>query len=255
MGAAGLIACDFAARYPQRVTRLVLIASAESEVNRQLLHLRRNSPAVESELRGALLGGIGDKRNAAALAAVARASLDAAALAAWEELLRRERPLAVASKVAAPVLYIHASSDQLVPLAAARALVDRLRAGTLNVVSAQTGMDVWRNRAAVHDIVGFLGVPQEPNAARRTKPKRVRASLYPGALSEREAQVIRLLALGQTSRRIADELFISLNTVAYHLRNIFSKIGASNRTEAAAFAFESGIATRAVGAPVTKPPV
>ena len=59
MGAAGLIACDFARRYPQHVTNLVFIASGDSEANRQILHLRRAAPAVEAELRGALLSGVG----------------------------------------------------------------------------------------------------------------------------------------------------------------------------------------------------
>src|SRR5688572_2479912 len=106
MGAAGLIACHFAARHQRRVTRLVLIASGESDANRQLLHLRQDSPEVEAELRGALLGGVGDKRNARALADVARASLAASTLAAWERLLQRESVLTMAGRVSAPVLYV-----------------------------------------------------------------------------------------------------------------------------------------------------
>lgn len=64
MGAAGLIACHFSASHQQRVTRLVFIASGESDVNRQLLRLRKGSPEVEAELRGALLGGVGDSTGA-----------------------------------------------------------------------------------------------------------------------------------------------------------------------------------------------
>lgn len=59
---------------------------------------------------------------------------------------------------------------------------------------------------------------------------------YPDGLSEREVEVLRLLAAGHTNQRIADELFISLNTVARHVSNIFDKTGATNRTEAAAYA-------------------
>ena len=244
MGAAGLIACHFSARRPQRVTRVILIASGESETNRQLLRLRQHSPEVEGQLRGALLGGVGDKRNARALADVARSSLAAPALAAWERLLRRENVLTRADRVSVPVLYVHAASDRLVPRAAAEALVDRFPDATLTEVSAASGMDVWRNRNAVREIVRFLTTAPGPDAGKGRAPRQAGRTAHPAALSEREAEVIRLLAIGRTSQQIAEDLFISLNTVSYHLRNIFAKTGASNRTEAAAFAFQAGMATR-----------
>jgi len=60
-------------------------------------------------------------------------------------------------------------------------------------------------------------------------------------LSEREAQVLRLLAAGKTNRAIADELFISEKTVARHVSNIFDKLGVSSRTGAAAWAFQHNL--------------
>lgn len=245
MGAAGLVACHFAARHPERVTGLVLIASGESHANRQLLHLRQDAPEVEAELRGALLSGVGDKRNALALAEVARASLEASTLAKWERLLQREDLLTLAATVSVPVLYVHAAADHLVPMAAARTLVSRLANATLRIVPAKSGMDVWRNRAAVREIVHFLktGSAPTPTLTRSRTPSH-RGS-HPAGLSDREVEVIRLLAAGRTNQQIADDLFISVNTVSYHLRNIFAKTGASNRTEAAAFAFEAGLASHA----------
>jgi DNA-binding CsgD family transcriptional regulator len=59
-----------------------------------------------------------------------------------------------------------------------------------------------------------------------------------GSLSEREAQVLRLLAAGKKNRAIADELFISEKTVARHVSNIFDKLGVSSRTGATAWAFQ-----------------
>jgi DNA-binding NarL/FixJ family response regulator len=58
-----------------------------------------------------------------------------------------------------------------------------------------------------------------------------------GPLSDRETQVLRLLAAGKTNRGIAEELFISEKTVARHVSNIFGKLGVSTRTEAAAWAY------------------
>ena len=69
---------------------------------------------------------------------------------------------------------------------------------------------------------------------------------YPGGLSEREAQVLRLVADGKSNRQIADTLFVSPNTVANHVRSILSKTASTNRTEAAAFAVRNALARTAM---------
>jgi DNA-binding CsgD family transcriptional regulator len=60
-------------------------------------------------------------------------------------------------------------------------------------------------------------------------------------LTERELEVLRLVAAGKSNREIAGELFLSVKTVGRHLSNIFCKIGVSSRTAAAAFAYENGL--------------
>jgi ATP/maltotriose-dependent transcriptional regulator MalT len=60
----------------------------------------------------------------------------------------------------------------------------------------------------------------------------------PAGLTEREAEVLCLVAAGHTNRQIADALHLSERTVARHLSNIFTKIGVASRTAAAAFAYE-----------------
>jgi DNA-binding NarL/FixJ family response regulator len=63
-------------------------------------------------------------------------------------------------------------------------------------------------------------------------------------LTAREAEVLRLIAIGRSNADIALALSISLNTVATHVRNILAKTGCANRTEAAAHAMRWGLAPR-----------
>jgi DNA-binding CsgD family transcriptional regulator len=72
-------------------------------------------------------------------------------------------------------------------------------------------------------------------AAPRTRP------VYPGGLSPREVEVVRLVAEGKSNQQIANTLVISLNTVVRHTSSIFRKTGAANRVEAASFAARHGL--------------
>ncbi len=62
-------------------------------------------------------------------------------------------------------------------------------------------------------------------------------------LSDRELDVLQCLARGATNKEIAADLAISQNTVKVHLRNIYAKLGASSRTEAATAAIQQGVIT------------
>ncbi len=67
---------------------------------------------------------------------------------------------------------------------------------------------------------------------------------HPTGLTPRELQVLRLIAVGKSNREVAEELVISLSTVAHHVTNILNKTGAANRTEAAAYAARHGLVFR-----------
>ena len=74
-----------------------------------------------------------------------------------------------------------------------------------------------------------------------TELSRLDASPGTAALTGRECDVVRLVALGRSNREIASELLISEHTVARHLQNIFVKLGLSSRAAATAYAYEQGI--------------
>lgn len=62
-----------------------------------------------------------------------------------------------------------------------------------------------------------------------------------GRLSPREREVLQLLSQGQTNREIAHNLTVSTSTVKIHVEHIFSKLGVSDRTQAAVRAIELGL--------------
>jgi len=61
------------------------------------------------------------------------------------------------------------------------------------------------------------------------------------ALTEREMEVLALMAQGRTNREIASELFVTERTVKFHVSSILSKLNASNRTEAVSIAAQEGL--------------
>ena len=65
----------------------------------------------------------------------------------------------------------------------------------------------------------------------------------PAGLSPKELDVLRQLALGRSNREIARALWISDQTMKFHLRNVYRKLGASTRTEALRIAHERALVT------------
>jgi DNA-binding NarL/FixJ family response regulator len=81
--------------------------------------------------------------------------------------------------------------------------------------------------------------------ALRERPDHIgqtKLSQVPAGLSSRELEVLRLVAAGKSNQQIAGALVISPSTVLHHVTNILTKTGCSNRTEAAIYARDRGIA-------------
>jgi NarL family two-component system response regulator LiaR len=89
------------------------------------------------------------------------------------------------------------------------------------------------------------GMPLEPQVASRLI-KRVRGEPESGPLldlTEREREVLQLLAQGMANKQIARELSISLRTAKFHVSSLLLKLNASNRTEAVTEAVSRGLIT------------
>jgi two-component system, NarL family, response regulator LiaR len=70
------------------------------------------------------------------------------------------------------------------------------------------------------------------------EPKSKQPTAQESGLSERQMEVLKLVAKGLTNKQIADQLFVTEATVKFHMRNIMTLLNASGRVEAAAIAVE-----------------
>jgi DNA-binding CsgD family transcriptional regulator len=95
---------------------------------------------------------------------------------------------------------------------------------------------------AARDVYHRIGAGQpwldrlEAEQARLTGPHPGEASSLPHGLSEREVEVLRLIADGSSNREIAEQLVLSVRTVERHITNIYGKIGARGKADATAYA-------------------
>jgi LuxR family maltose regulon positive regulatory protein len=160
-------------------------------------------------------------------------ALQALALAASDNEAAAVATLAETLTLACPQGYLRVFTDEGAPIGV---LLGRL-------VAAQRA-----EQGPARDVpLGYLGrlarsfdqntAVTQQNAAQRTP-------VAPGLvepLSQREIEVLRLLAAGKPNRQIARELVVSLHTVKKHVTHVLSKLGAANRTEATARARELGL--------------
>lgn len=127
-------------------------------------------------------------------------------------------------------------------------LADALRAGAEGfVLKESVGLDLIR---AVRTVAGG-GAWIDPSVStlvmaiyrsRSTPSPRPAAEV--SALTERELEVLRLMALGRTNQEIASELFIAERTVKTHIGHIFAKLEVRDRVGAVLRAYESGLVER-----------
>ncbi len=114
-----------------------------------------------------------------------------------------------------------------------------IRAGAIGYLLKTTDADELCEaiKAAAADQVRLA-----PEAAARLIHE-VRAPESPEALTERETEVLELIARGKTNNQIARELFIGEATVKSHVHSILSKLNVSSRTQAALYAGRIGLVT------------
>jgi DNA-binding CsgD family transcriptional regulator/tetratricopeptide (TPR) repeat protein len=96
-------------------------------------------------------------------------------------------------------------------------------------------------RIQARKMVEKVAALQEQIQSRPRRGDRPVTPTYPDGLTQREVEVLCLIAQGKTDREIAEELVISFRTVGNHVSNILNKTNTANRTEAATYAARHGL--------------
>ncbi len=236
-GESGNTAIAYAAKHTDRVSRLVLWCCYARPSDREkspgyqaTRALVGQDPVIFAETVSRIVLGwsasAGDQ--ARALAASIR-GVDPVSLRLLLDTFHSFDALRLLPMITAPTLVMHRRGWRNPGLDAAKALAAGIPNARMLVLEGDSGMpyagDMEEAASAVEGYVGESSV----------------AGL-PAGLSEREAEVLRLVAAGRSNREIGEELSISLNTVDRHVSNILTKIGAANRAEAASFAVRHGLA-------------
>ncbi len=162
-------------------------------------------------------------------------ALKALALAAAGEETAAVDALAGALTLACPQGYVRVFADEGPPMAA---LVGALVAAQRAEQAAARGVPL----GCLGRVLGAFG--EKPAAPGARRGGRGAAAVVPGLveqLTDRELEVLALLAAGAPNPRIAGQLVVSLDTVKKHVSHLLGKLGAANRTEAATRARQLGL--------------
>jgi DNA-binding NarL/FixJ family response regulator len=113
-----------------------------------------------------------------------------------------------------------------------------------NAIRRTLGGESPLNQELAMEMLKRFAVEEESLAERPSKPEEPSGQRLDESLTDRELEVLGLLARGLTNQEIARRLVISPGTVKHHVRHIASKLGVSDRTHAAVRAVELGLLTR-----------
>jgi DNA-binding NarL/FixJ family response regulator len=104
----------------------------------------------------------------------------------------------------------------------------------------------WQaGRALSMDVAIAEALADAPAMPLVDRPDQQPASAHPDGLTQREVEVLGLLAAGLSNREIAERLVVSVRTVGRHVDNIYGKIGVHDRGQARRYARERGLTARA----------
>jgi pimeloyl-ACP methyl ester carboxylesterase/DNA-binding CsgD family transcriptional regulator len=244
------IALTFAADHPERISRLVLwnavyrVADFTSTKRQQaLLSLLENDWELFTETSAYASQGWPETARARQFAAYTRASISQTMYRQYLLAFAGVDVSTVLARVSCPTLVFHRKDVAKFELAVSQMLAASLANARLVLAEGEStalfGEDLPNITETIEEFLQEICAHTPSDDAHETVISTAGAS---SNFTGREVEILRLVSSGKHNREIADALGVSVHTVDRHLANIFSKIGAHNRVEAATFALTHGFA-------------
>lgn len=246
----GPIAIAYTVRHPERVSELLLYGTyargrlrrdptpeqqEEAETLVQLVRLGwgRDNPAYRQVFASLFLPDATPEQTRAfsELQRISTSSENAARIVRGFDVIDVSD---LAARVEVPTLVLHVRGDARIPFEEGRLVASLIPDATFVPLEGKNHVLFPQDPAferVVSEIQRFIGVDAEGKSSA--------GDAFPG-LTPRERDVLELIAQGLDNATIATRLFISEKTVRNHVSNVFAKLGASHRAEAAVRAREAG---------------
>src|SRR5215831_8955705 len=192
--------------------------------------LAQDQPQTALRLLGRLLATADSQGRTGSIIEIQ--ALRALALAATGGQAAAAEELARTLALAAPQGYVRVFADEGPPMAA---LLGQVASAHRDGQPAARQVPLGYLAAVLRACAPASGAPQTGRSGRTSIPGLTEP------LTARETQVLRLLAAGAPNQQIADDLVVTLATVKKHITHLLGKLGAANRTEAAARARQLGL--------------
>jgi pimeloyl-ACP methyl ester carboxylesterase/DNA-binding CsgD family transcriptional regulator len=232
---AAIVTASLAVRSPERVDKIVFFGSYASRddlpevTRRSLIDFVRVNWGLAAQMLAGLILPHADGDEIGALSRHKRRAADGDVAAAFLELELFGDARPFLPQVTMPVLVLHRRGDRAVPISRGRELASLLPNARFIALSGDSHLPHVDDQREVHRaLAGFLD-DTTPLDANGDSP-----------LSQREAEVLRLVAVGLSNREIASSLVLSEHTVHRHVANILRKLTQSSRAGAAAQATRAG---------------
>lgn len=222
------VALSYAVEYPERVDALVLICTCESFSAWPLAGI--TALAQENwDLFADLLFGKTPEEYRESVIAFFKASTTSSDYVHLVQAFSKSSVEHLLDRLQMPVLILHSLDQHWLSVEEGARFATKVKGARLAYLDGDVEPNDTEGVRVIQGFLTDLGLNSPPSSTEDMDALR-------GTLTNRQLEVLALLASGRTNREIAGELVLSERTVERHLADVYAKLGARNRAEAVAFA-------------------